>query len=254
MGSGNAPSAVPERRLRVGVHPLRGEGNGAGLEHAAHLEELEHRVAGQEVGGHPRGLEQQVRRERADVGPVDRPHLQRADQRKRAHGLPERVPRQAELRGQIRLPPSVCVTEEAIDRIRGLVAQSAAPCQTRASTVRDEMLSSSDFRTALPGAPARIAWNAASASTSSLDVGACREHAVQLVEVELHTRLKPGAEAEYDARCLDQRELGVRLLDHGLVVGRAHDRDAVCSREVGEQRCGGACVGLVEARGRLVRE
>jgi hypothetical protein len=96
--SGRSPAELAPQRLdQVLVGPLRRQCRGLGLEHPAHLEQLEHRAAAEEVGREERGLEQLARLEARDIRAVAPLDLEDTGERERPNGFPERVAGQAEL-------------------------------------------------------------------------------------------------------------------------------------------------------------
>ncbi len=78
-----------QRNLDVVVGPQRRHRGRLGLEHSAHLEQLEHRAAAKQVRREARRLEEVVRLETADVRAVALPHLEHPREREGAHRLAE---------------------------------------------------------------------------------------------------------------------------------------------------------------------
>ena len=74
-----------------------------GLEDPAHLVEFQEGRARQEVGDEPHAREQQLRLEAGHVGAIAHARLEYPDQRECAHGLAQRVAREAQSLGEVLL-------------------------------------------------------------------------------------------------------------------------------------------------------
>ena len=91
------------------------------FEDASHLMELEKRRAGQQVADEAHAREEKLGLEAGHVGAVADPRLEHADQGQRAHGLAQRVARQAEALRQLLLLRELAPATNSPDMIRSLI-------------------------------------------------------------------------------------------------------------------------------------